>query len=266
MKSLFVTVLLIGLACSDPESDTFYVVTNGHAHNDYEHERPLMEALEAGFISVEADVHLINDSLFVVHDAPESTAGMPTLASLYLDPLANWIKEHDGKVYPGYDGFFYLMIDLKTDGELTYQAIRNELMRYKEIISIAGESEAKPVKVFISGNRPIEMILADSIKIAGLDGRPDNIKKGFSTELMPVVSQSYGRYLSWRGEGKPDSVEINKTIDMIEAAHAEGKLVRLWGAPDTPEVWSFLLELGVDWINTDKLKEFRDFSLANNEK
>lgn len=261
MKSLLVTVLLIGLACFEPESDTFYVVTNGHAHNDYEHDRPLMEALEAGFISVEADVHLIKDSLFVVHDAPESTAGIPTLTSLYLEPLAQWIKDHDGKVYPGYDGFFYLMIDLKTDGELTYQAIRKELMRYKEIISIAGESGAKPVKVFISGNRPIEMLLGDSIKIAAIDGRPENIGEGFSTALMPVISQSYGRYLSWRGEGKPDSSEIRKTREMIEAAHAESKLVRLWSAPDTPEVWSFLLELGVDWINTDHLEEFRSFSL-----
>lgn len=261
MKSLFVTILLIGLACSEPESDTFYVVTNGHAHNDYEHDRPLMEALEAGFISVEADVHLINDSLFVVHNTPESTAGTPTLTSLYLEPLAQWIKEHDGKVYPGYDGLFYLMIDLKTEGELTYEAIRKELIRYKEIISIAGESDSKPVKVFISGNRPIETILADSIKIAAFDGRPENIGQHFSPELMPVVSQSYSRYLSWRGEGKPDSVEINKTIDMIEAAHAEGKLVRLWGAPDTPKVWNFLLELGVDWINTDHLIEFRNFSL-----
>ena len=78
---------------------------------------------------------------------------------------------------------------------------------------------------------------------------------------MSVISQSYGRYLSWRGEGEPDSSEIRKTKEMIKAAHAETKLVRLWGAPDTPEVWSFLLELGVDWINTDYLNEFRNFSL-----
>ncbi|NVJ48512.1 MAG: hypothetical protein HWE07_15355, partial [Cytophagia bacterium] len=39
-----------------------------HAHNDYEHERPLFDALENGFTSVEADVYLIDGELYVYHD------------------------------------------------------------------------------------------------------------------------------------------------------------------------------------------------------
>ena len=31
-------------------------LTRGHAHNDYAHERPLLEALDNGFTSIEADI------------------------------------------------------------------------------------------------------------------------------------------------------------------------------------------------------------------
>jgi hypothetical protein len=32
---------------------------NAHAHNDYHHPRPLLDALDAGFCSVEADVFVV---------------------------------------------------------------------------------------------------------------------------------------------------------------------------------------------------------------
>jgi hypothetical protein len=35
-------------------------LTSAHAHNDYEHSRPLLDALDNGFCSVEADIWLTN--------------------------------------------------------------------------------------------------------------------------------------------------------------------------------------------------------------
>src|SRR5690242_5509037 len=43
-------------------------LTRAHAHNDYEHTRPLLDALDQGFCSVEADVWLIDGELRVAHD------------------------------------------------------------------------------------------------------------------------------------------------------------------------------------------------------
>ena len=40
-----------------------------HAHNDYEHDRPLRDALDPGFTSVEADVWLVDGKLLVAHDS-----------------------------------------------------------------------------------------------------------------------------------------------------------------------------------------------------
>src|ERR1043165_7084012 len=60
------------------------VLANAHAHNDYEHARPLLDALDHGFASVEADVWLVNGRLLVAHDE-EAVRPDRTLQSLYLD-------------------------------------------------------------------------------------------------------------------------------------------------------------------------------------
>src|SRR5690606_7390192 len=71
-----------------------------HAHNDYEHARPLLDALEHGFCGIEADIHLRNGELLVGHD-PEDLAPERTLEKLYLRPLNDLVKENGGRVYPG---------------------------------------------------------------------------------------------------------------------------------------------------------------------
>ncbi|WP_242095157.1 hypothetical protein [Aestuariivivens sediminicola] len=87
-------------------------LVNAHAHNDYEHERPLFDAIENGFISVEADVHLIHNELYVSHFTPTIIDESKTLEQLYLKPLDSIIKKNKGRIYKGYDGVFYLMIDI----------------------------------------------------------------------------------------------------------------------------------------------------------
>src|SRR5688572_20087049 len=54
-----------------------------HAHNDYEHTRPLLDALDLGYCSVEADIFLVNRQLLVAHNL-EDTRPERTLQSLYL--------------------------------------------------------------------------------------------------------------------------------------------------------------------------------------
>lgn len=56
-----------------------------HAHNDYEHPRPLFDALDHRFGSVEADIYLVGDQLLVAHD-PVELDPTRTLESLYLAP------------------------------------------------------------------------------------------------------------------------------------------------------------------------------------
>jgi hypothetical protein len=47
---------------------------------------------------------------------------------------------------------------------------------------------------------------------------------------------------------------------MVDAAHAEGKMLRFWNLPvDGPPVWGPLYDAGVDLINTDDLKGLADY-------
>src|SRR5712672_4165891 len=61
-------------------------LVRAHAHNDYEHQRPLFDALEHGFCSVEADIYLVDGKLLVAHDRSKVKPER-TLEALYLDPL-----------------------------------------------------------------------------------------------------------------------------------------------------------------------------------
>lgn len=236
---------------------------NAHAHNDYEHTRPLLDALDNGFTEVEADIYLIDGELYVAHDKPKTKDSTRTLRNLYLNPLKARIEANQGRVYPGYSGLFYLMIDVKSNRDLTYSVLKSQMEPYLSWISTvqrANESIDKPVKIFISGNRPLlKDVLKDSLQLLALDGLPENLGLGISNAMMPVISTNYYTVLSWNGKGNLDPSELKGLQEFIQKAHKEGKKVRLWGAPDTQEIWAFLLDQGVDLINTDKLPEFRDF-------
>lgn len=62
------------------------VLRRAHAHNDYLHNRPLEDALDAGFCSVEADVHLVEGKLLVGHNRQDCRQDR-SLKALYLDRL-----------------------------------------------------------------------------------------------------------------------------------------------------------------------------------
>jgi len=236
-------------------------VIQGHSHNDYEHENPLEDALKNGFISVEADVHLVDDELYVSHDLPKELDTALTLEKLYLDPLKKHILKNNGLVYPNYAGSFYLMIDFKSSATPSYKKLKAVLSNYLSILSVVHDKieEKAAVKIFISGNRPINEVLNDDPKLARLDGRPDDLNKDIPKSIMPVISDNYNNFLSWNGYGEIDEHEKKKLLALIQKTHAQNKKLRLWASPDNMNVWKFLRDNGVDLINTDRVKEFRMF-------
>ncbi|MEM6342233.1 MAG: endonuclease/exonuclease/phosphatase family protein [Bacteroidota bacterium] len=231
------------------------VLPQAHAHNDYEHERPLFDALAQGFNSVEADVWWWNKRLIVKHNQPAKGAEGPDLRSLYLEPLAQLATQNYGRIYPQSDEPFWLMIDLKNEGERCYVELNRLLEEYRWLL--VGEKPA--LKIFLSGNRPIEYALKDSNRFVGIDGRPEDLGQGYSADFMPVISQRFGKVLNWNGRGDIPSGEREKLANLVEKAHAEGKKVRLWASPETEAAWQTLLEIGVDMINTDDLEGLRAF-------
>ena len=54
-------------ALAAEETGSVTPLPRAHAHNDYYHRRPLLDALDQGFCSVEADIYLVEDRLLVGH-------------------------------------------------------------------------------------------------------------------------------------------------------------------------------------------------------
>src|SRR5947207_2851230 len=101
--------------CQAVEPAVVKPLPQAHAHNDYEHARPLLDALDHGFCSVEADIWLTPEGLLIGHDRKDLQPGR-TLEALYLDPLREQIKANGGRVHRGGPAFS-LLIDVKTDAE-----------------------------------------------------------------------------------------------------------------------------------------------------
>ncbi|MFC5412059.1 histidinol-phosphatase [Larkinella bovis] len=236
---------------------------SGHAHNDYEQSRPLWDALDHGFTSIEADVYAFRDTLYVSHNRPAFWNTDKSLENLYLRPLTERIRQNGGTVYPNYKDPVYLMIDFKTAADSTYKALEKVLQHYRSILTTCRGNRCQPgaVTVFISGNRPTETLKKAKERLAGLDGRPADLGKGFSPSLMPVVSDSYANQLSWRGQGPMPDEQFQKLKQLVQRVHAEGKKLRLWACPEDPVVWAKLREAGADFLSTDQLELARDFLL-----
>jgi glycerophosphoryl diester phosphodiesterase len=233
---------------------------NAHAHNDYEHKNPLQDALDNGFTSVEADVHLIKGELYVAHIKPWFTRKSKTLKALYLEPLLKRAQENNGRIYPNSEGEFLLMIDIKGKGEEVYQVLKKQLEEYRSILtSYENRKQQKAVTIFLSGYRPIAMVKADNNRLVAIDGRPSDIGKGITPELMPVISDNYKNHLKWRGKDAIPEAEWTYLRKLVEDVHKEGKRLRLWASPDHPVAWETLYKAGVDLINTDDLEGLNQF-------
>lgn len=226
-------------------------MSKAHAHNDYEHTRPLMDALSFGFTSVEADIYLIGNELYVSHSYPKNLKGI-TLKELYLDPLQQILKKNKNKVYPDYIGVFYLMIDLKSDAVTTYNKLHELVSQYPEFIRNSN------FKIYLSGKDLLYTFKMPG-RIMAADGRPKDIGNGYSNDEMPVISESFAVITGWTGKDEPTDAQWQKAESFIAAVHKAGKKCRLWAIPDNEAAWKRLLSYNMDFINTDKLKELSEF-------
>jgi hypothetical protein len=230
-----------------------------HAHNDYEHARPLRDALDQGFCSVEADIYLINGRLLVAHDL-DKTRPDRTLEALYLDPLRADVGRHNGRVFPGGPPVT-LLIDFKSEAESTYRVLREKLEAYRDMLTSYsnGSVRTNAVTIILSGNRPWKTVASETNRLVFLDGRLPDLDSNPDSALVPLVSDNWRSHFRWRGEGEFPAEEREKLARLVERAHQQGRRIRFWAAPDQPSVWRAHWEAGVDLINTDRLAELSVF-------
>jgi N-acyl-D-amino-acid deacylase len=236
---------------------------HGHAHNDYEHKRPLFDALENGFCSVEADIYLVNGQLLVAHERFQ-TKPEKTLQSLYLDPLRERVKKNGGRVYRG-GPECNLLIDIKTDWKSTYPVLRDVLKQYSDILTVfrSDSKTTNAVTAVITGNRSKEMFSGEPELYCALDGELADLDSNRTADLIPWISSSWSSTFRWNGHGQIPENEKLRLKEIAAKARAKGCRLRFWGSPDNPDFWREMMADGVDLINTDKLPELRQFFESN---
>ncbi|MCS6920233.1 MAG: phosphatidylinositol-specific phospholipase C/glycerophosphodiester phosphodiesterase family protein, partial [Fimbriimonadales bacterium] len=231
-----------------------------HSHNDYWRKRPLQDALECGFCSVEADIFLVDGKLLVGHDTHELRPDR-TLESLYLEPLRARARQHRGKIHPDAP-YFYLLIDVKSEAQSTYAALRQTLELYDELFTRYEGERAVPqaVTAVLSGNRvALEQLRRERVRWVGFDGRLGDLDGDAPPSLMPWVSDNWTRLFRWNGRGAfPDS-EREQLQRLVQRAHAKGYRLRFWATADSPPMWETLWDAGLDLIGTDQPFALRDF-------
>jgi len=251
-------VLLLVAAASAAQPSP---LDRAHAHNDYAHDRPLLDALDHGFNSVEADVWLVDGALLVAHDR-DDVRPERTLERLYLDPLRARARANGGRIHPGRPPLL-LLVDVKSDAEATYARLHEVLRGYADVLTIwAGDAvDEGAVSVVLSGEQARATMRAAPIRFAAYDGRlPDlDAEADAPAGFLPLVSERWSRVTGWDGTTPaPDGLRAELAA-LAATAHAQGRRLRLWGTPERDAVWSLLLETGVDLINTDDLAGLEAF-------
>lgn len=234
-----------------------------HAHNDYEHPRPLLDALDNRFYSVEADIWLEDGRIVVGHDKDKYHG---TLQELYLNPLQQRVKEK-GSVHG--DGMpFYLWVDIK-DGRQELRPILQNLLSQYEMVTVfqEGGTKEKAVTVILTGDARSKQAYVEEYptRYACRDSNDYKPEDPPADGKWTWYALKWSNYVKWYGEESIEP-ETHKVLEsLVRDIHAKGRKVRFWSAPDTPHYWDAALKAGVDLINTDKLEELNQFLDENNE-
>lgn len=128
--------------------------------------------------SIEADVHWVNNQLYVAHDAKDLNPNA-TLDNLYLKPLAKAIRRR--KAYP-----MILLIDIKSVADSTLQAIEQQIAHYAAFVK-----PNCPIKFVISGNRPRSETWATHPSYIQFDGRPFETYSLEAWQRIGIVSDNF---------------------------------------------------------------------------
>ncbi len=211
-----------------------------HSHNDYEQNVPFWKAISAGVSSLEADIFLVGDSLFVAHYSKEIQSGRD-LETLYLKPL---LQAMDLDLLS--DKPLQLLVDVKSEAKATLEVLVNTLEKYPFLIS------SEQLAIVISGNRPRLEEYKNYPEYITFDYQSlDSVPSQDILDKIALISLNFRKFSDWNGKGRLTAEDFDVVSKTIQKAHDFKKPFRFWGTPDSKTAWKAFAKMGVDYINTD---------------
>jgi alkaline phosphatase len=221
---------------------------NGHSHNDYRQQIPLLEAYYAGMGSIEVDVFIRSGELFVAHESEEVRPDH-TLKKLYLNPLIALFRENNKHPFAEHAGKLQLVVDIKEDYAQVIPKLLADLKGHEALFDTQKNPEA--IQIILSGAIPPPEKFNDYPAIVKFDVLPGRHYSPDQLERIGMISDDIANYAVWNGKGTPTPPDLQKMKQVIAEAHALAKPFRFWATKDSPNSWKELEHMGVDWISTD---------------
>ncbi|WPR75988.1 alkaline phosphatase [Algoriphagus sp. NG3] len=223
-----------------------------HSHNDYLRKAPFWEAFANGCASIEVDVILVSEKLFVAHEQ-ESIHQARTIENLYLQPIHQGLQT--GLIADPMP--FFLTVDIKSEPYETLKQLMKSVEPYQDMMYNAQHDSG--LKLVVSGNRPLPQEYGDYPDYIFFDHQDVEDLGTISLDKVAMVSLPFGNYSQWGGKGRMVEEEAAVVTQVVEKVHQAGKLIRFWASPDSKSAWKALHNIGVDFINTDKPFEINSY-------
>lgn len=160
-----------------------------------------------------------------------------------------------------------LLVDFKGHADESASLLQKSLTPLRPFLSKVdrnGIFHQGRLTVLISGNRPSVASLqaSNGERFLFLDGRRKDLHTASDTHLVPLVSMPWRNIrlarLLGRGEAHMRKVAAQ--------AHAQGKLVRIWGCPNEPRIWRQMLRGNIDLLSIDDHAKFASFVAAKKQQ
>jgi hypothetical protein len=235
-----------------------YTTAHAHSHNDYQQAAPFFSAYNLQYGSIEVDVYLslADNELYVAHTIKD-VAQNRTFENLYLAPLADIIQKNAGNVYADTDRKLILMLDVKTDAVTTINKLIDLFMKYPAV------TKCPSLTILVTGSKPHPTTYGSYPSFLWFDGL---LSANYSKEALSriaLLGENFINYSKWNGHEEILPNDWEKLKKAVDKGHALGKKLRFWNTPDFIEGWSKLIELGVDYLNTDSIKALAEFLKTN---
>ena len=254
-----ITFVSFFLFCFVLSAKAQHTTQNAHSHNDYQHESPFYEAYLHKFGSVEADIFAIEGKLFVAHIRSEVKPER-TIDSLYIHPIVTSFRENRGKAWKDSPFTYQLLIDIKTEIEPALSILTEKLKLYPDVFNPSVNKNA--IRIVITGNRPEPSGFRNYPRFIFFDGKLNTKYNRNQLKRVALFSANMKQFTQWNGETTIPVKEEEHLKQVIDSVHGLNKKIRFWNAPDTISSWKTLMEMNVDYINTDEISELSGFLLS----
>ncbi|KZF20408.1 alkaline phosphatase [Xylona heveae TC161] len=254
-----------------------------HSHNDYWRDVPFYSALSVGAVSVEGDVWLYNDTLYVGHERSALTEER-TLQSLYIEPILDTLTRENPVsqfvISPTKNGVYdvagdqtlFFWVDIKTNGPTTLPYVIQALepLRAGGWLTSVNETGITwgPVTVIGTGNTPLSHVENVTSRDYFFDAnlaKLDSDQSSVTHLISPIASTDFEASIGKVAGSSLNDTQLATLRQQISDAHSKGIAVRYWNTPAWPittrnGIWKQLIEEGVDLLNADDLAAAAGFS------